>query len=382
MASQQIWASLWFGTAMLLVFSFRVVGQDTQRTGTIKSSVERLDAKACLRAARAALERGDLDCAETLTAEAEKAPLQFASSKRWWADTPAKMWRDIQAARTGESAALIKRIQDQEKMNGGTPPPASGNIVAIVKREPEDWEVFPLPLPAGLEPAWVQIAGRTVSTVQTLRDLAVFQDKFLGRPASAEPPLLEIVGGPISTILTPRDSAVFQQKLAGLEEKSQALLLLAEAGKAIVAGNTAIAREYTRQARNLRPSSSWNQKDLVQLRAYLQRHAGAGPGRPAEKKVSPPPSLSQAPPIDKKPAVKDSGLDLVDQVTTGELQAPPPESADEDEGEPAAEPRNKTTPGSFSGWFVVPAVAAILLLGVALRKLYLGPIVKTGTTSN
>jgi hypothetical protein len=310
-ASQKNWASLWCGTAILLVLPFRVVGQET---------------------------------------------------------------------RPGESGNVNASV---EKMKGGTPPPASGNIVAAVKREREDWAVFPLPLPAGLEPAWVPIAGSTVSTVQTSReDLAVFQDKFLGRPAGAELPLLEVVGGPDSTFQTPRDLAVFQKKIAGLEEKSQALLLLAEAGKAILAGNTAIAREYTLRAKNLRPSSNWNQKDLLQLRAYLQRQAIAGPGRAAETIASSPPSPFQAPPIDKKPAVKDSGLDLLNQVTTGELQAPPSESADEDEREPAAEPTNRTPPGSSSRWFVVAGVAAILLLGVALRKLYLGPIVKTGTTSN
>jgi hypothetical protein len=227
-ASQQIWASWWFGTAILLVLTFRVVGQETRpgESGNVKASMEKTDAKTLIRAARAALERGDLDRAETLTAEA----------------------------------------------------------------------VFPLPLPAGLEPARVQIAGSTINTVQT-----------------------------------PRDSAVFQQKFAELEVKSQALLLLVEAGKALLAGKSAIAREYTLQAKNLRPSSSWNQKDLVQLRAFLQRQAGTGPGRP---------------------------------------------------GEHASEPRNRTPPGSSSRWFVVAGVAAIILFGVALRRFHVGSIVNTGMTSN
>src|ERR1700676_4165538 len=106
MASQRIWVSGWLGMISLLVSSFPVTGQEARPAATIKPSVAVSDGKALLRAARAALERGDLDRAETLTAEAEKAPRQFAAWKNWSAETPAKLWRAIQAARSIETAAL------------------------------------------------------------------------------------------------------------------------------------------------------------------------------------------------------------------------------------------------------------------------------------
>ena len=54
--------------------------------------------------ARTALQQGDPDLAETLVNQAEKAGAGTSSWMQPWADTPAKVRRDIQTARKTGSA--------------------------------------------------------------------------------------------------------------------------------------------------------------------------------------------------------------------------------------------------------------------------------------
>jgi hypothetical protein len=76
------------------------------------------DPKALLAAARSALQNGDLSGAEFFATEAEKA----GGGSSWlqpWADTPAKVQRDIQAARAKQTPVLVKGTSDvTEKKDG------------------------------------------------------------------------------------------------------------------------------------------------------------------------------------------------------------------------------------------------------------------------
>ena len=78
----------------------------------------RMDAKQLLSAARSSLERGDLDRADRLVAESEKANSFW--SVHLWGDSPSKVRRDIQSARVRlaqEKAKLNALAQEKVKQN-------------------------------------------------------------------------------------------------------------------------------------------------------------------------------------------------------------------------------------------------------------------------
>jgi hypothetical protein len=126
-------------------YALNAQGQEGQPgvASPIKPSVAKRDANALLIAARAALERGDLDRADALAAQAEKMPRGLlALIKSKWSDTPAKVRRDIGAARARETATLIERIQEQEKMKAAALPQDTPNGALGETKEREKWPVF------------------------------------------------------------------------------------------------------------------------------------------------------------------------------------------------------------------------------------------------
>ena len=192
-----------------LGYALNARGQEGQPgvAGAFKPSVAKRDANALLIAARAALERGDLDRADALAAQAEKMPRGLlALIKSKWSDTPAKVRRDIGAAKARETATLMERIQEQEKMVAAAPLRDTPNAALGETREREKWLVFrpgdgsggkgpelPKPKATGA-PAWVPADGAP-------RNLAAVQDRFLGMKETAidrqvkKPPLAPVSGG-------------------------------------------------------------------------------------------------------------------------------------------------------------------------------------------
>src|SRR5437899_10182126 len=112
MARMVTWTNGPFALAglMALLWAASAPGQEGQpapaRTVTIPATRDAL-----VGAARAALERGDWDTAENLAVQAERIPRGLlAIIKSRWSDTPAKVRRDVQAARTRAEQAPIETI--------------------------------------------------------------------------------------------------------------------------------------------------------------------------------------------------------------------------------------------------------------------------------
>jgi type II secretory pathway component GspD/PulD (secretin) len=84
-------------------------GTTAKAPTALKAPVAKPDAKTLLTSARAALQKGDLDQAEALATEADKAAAQSRGVlPGWmhpWSDNPAKVRRDIQAARAKQASA-------------------------------------------------------------------------------------------------------------------------------------------------------------------------------------------------------------------------------------------------------------------------------------
>ena len=110
-ATHRAWTQSLCGLAFLLMFGSHaaVMGQDRQpiRAESLPVSA-RLNSGYCLSAARAALERGNLDEAEAWALQAEKAPMRFLDwVKDCFSNGTVKIWREIQIARTREMTAQI-----------------------------------------------------------------------------------------------------------------------------------------------------------------------------------------------------------------------------------------------------------------------------------
>jgi type II secretory pathway component GspD/PulD (secretin)/tetratricopeptide (TPR) repeat protein len=76
------------------------------------------DPKSYVAAARQALDRGDLEIAEHLAKEAEKSSSSW-SSLRLWGDSPAKVLRDVQAARARQSGTKPAVVSGDSKTTFG-----------------------------------------------------------------------------------------------------------------------------------------------------------------------------------------------------------------------------------------------------------------------
>src|SRR5262249_50988142 len=80
------------------------VSQDIAHARTVV--VPSNDPKALVSAARVALNRGDLDQAESLAKQADQASSVWSSMSHLWSDSPSKVLRDVAAARARKPAAM------------------------------------------------------------------------------------------------------------------------------------------------------------------------------------------------------------------------------------------------------------------------------------
>src|SRR5262249_35124813 len=123
------------------------------------------------------------------------------------------------------------------------------------------------------------------------------------------------------------------------------------------------ARPYALQARQLRPKSTWDKDDIVQLLAYLR-----GSTLPATSEEVPDPAMS-APSTDE-------------EATTVAYAPPPPPAVKEtspegpvvndDECEPVARPERRTAPTLAGGWCVVVGIGIGAVLIMLFRQALAG----------
>ena len=98
-------------------------GPTPQGFGAVKG-----DAKSLLAAARAAYKAGELDAAEALAHDAERA----GAASSWlqpWADTPAKVRRDVQAARAEQGPVVVRGpVETPQPNDAAKSPPGMRNF--------------------------------------------------------------------------------------------------------------------------------------------------------------------------------------------------------------------------------------------------------------
>jgi hypothetical protein len=189
------------------------VSADPEQRAVVKAVVARSDSKAWLIAARGVLEKGDLDGAEALVAEAEKAQSRFSV---WylvpWADSPAKVRRDIQSARSNKEFPVF-RPANSKQAQAAKPP---------LKR----------PLPSGVSdqnPVAKQIEKEARNSQPLAKAVPLLatgsavkrQEKPPAATKAAGPPSSDKSGGAPQTIPTLSEGRAFLQRGRQLLRKNE-----------------------------------------------------------------------------------------------------------------------------------------------------------------
>jgi type II secretory pathway component GspD/PulD (secretin) len=261
------------------------------------------DAHALLVSARAALQKGDLDQAELLTAEAEKAAAQARGGlPTWlhpWSDTPAKVRRDIQTARAKEAAALTAKQKAQEK--------AAADAAAAGKEKPQATEAKASPTAyQAIRGLFVRSSSPTSPAGDTAQPGAKKDDKKENQQAAVP--------------ADARDSWTSQPEerpVAPVDKTLAARKLIQEGRKALQAGDLVKARESAEKARDLKPSLSFWEDNPDNLLAAVRRREAqvAKQAAKSEKKTNGPASATAAASADpEKPLTPEEARKLLRQA--------------------------------------------------------------------
>jgi hypothetical protein len=395
--------------AATLMLASDARGQEAQTApyGAPKPSVAKWNAKTLLLAARAALEKGDLDRAEALAVQAEKIPrglLGLIQSN--WTDTPAKVRCDIQAARARETVVLFERFEEKDKIEAAVAPKDTATGVPSARNERETWPIFragdsanikaqesrgPVTTDAvrtkasaGWKPAPREANVAAVSTTTRSgpapKNIAVLQDSFFGidnigadtvkripsaaAPQAAPETKLPSPIVPVSAMEKSDRAVSVNRESVGREPGSEAHVdFLKESAKAFATGNMTAARQLALRAKQLRPSSTWEKDNLAAILSYLRRPPPKE--RTAPQEASLPENL---PPVRLAPTIVDVEADA---------HAQPAISAREEECEPSTPPMQRTVPAISRVWFVLVGMGLSLVL-MALFRLAVRPLPDAG----
>jgi type II secretory pathway component GspD/PulD (secretin) len=218
------------------------------------------DPKGLLAAARQAVDRGDLDHAEQLALEADRAESAW-SMHMPWSDTPAKVLKDVQAAKSKRLADKAK--SDQAKTVASTQPSTA--------------------TPTASKPAATQTAS--AAPTQTA-------------PAAPTTGLKNIPGIPTAQATPEADTQAARE-------------FLKQGRQALQQGNTAKARELCDQAAKKKPLLDWWEPDNPEkLLADIRRAEGKQPAS----------STASASGADQKPEPKALLRQAREQYSAGKLE--------------------------------------------------------------
>lgn len=245
---------------------------DLFRTAEKKDSGAGADVKALMAQARDALKRGEIDTAETLAKQAEKANSGLMS---WvhspWADTPAKVVRDVQAART-KAMAEISPAPKEEKTESSGPFKTVWSYFRTDEKKPM---APPEPSPT--------INAKTSDDKQESGAVAGVRSWFpWNRSASSSPAPKETTRPfeekPKVATEAPRENPVTQVSVPALPERvpgqdgtAQARQYLTIGYKALQENDLEKARRYAYAAKELRPNLAYWEPNPDRLLAEIQR---------------------------------------------------------------------------------------------------------------
>lgn len=234
-------------------------GPNVEASITVKEG----DPKSYLAAARQVLDKGDADFAETLVKEAEKNSSTFT----WmpWGDTPAKVRRDIQAARAKQMQPPALAQTPQEKKETPSVMKKMQNLVT-----PPWWrdrgEEKPAVEATGKPPEF-PVAPKETITQQTVIKNTITKDTTKKAPAGLAKDL-----GPTATSRRPAIEPP-APRLPPAEARAKARRYIDDGYKALAANDLETARHCAEQAKALRPNLDWNERNPDRLLADIQRHS-------------------------------------------------------------------------------------------------------------
>jgi type II secretory pathway component GspD/PulD (secretin) len=219
-------------------------GEDTPRRVLDDVAKARTDPKVLLGAARAALQENQLDRAEMLAHQAEKASSIFATKIKFWGDSPSKVLKDVQAARA-------------RQMTAGTNPNGAGPGVPAPKE-----------------------GQRNIETMK-------FQDGSTPSPAVGDDKPRPGTGS--SSAATPGPSAKsaqapgVQTATNGAANTEKARQLVQQGKKALAEKRYAEARQLGLQASSLKPDLKWWEDTPEKLLADVARAEAGAQAAAAQK---------------------------------------------------------------------------------------------------
>jgi type II secretory pathway component GspD/PulD (secretin) len=263
-------------------------GEDTPQKlldDVTRARGEKLDAKGLLANARAALERGDLDKAEQLAKQADKAE-KWYSGLQVWADNPNKVLKDVQEARTR-----------QPKDGGKDKAPA----VADAKSGKT----------ADKAPAVADAkAGKTVEKTPVTGDAS-------GSKVPSKAPVVADAKGKTPAVADAKSkSPAANIPAPAMRETEAARQLIKQGRQAMQAKNFTEAEKLAKQARDKNPDLNWWDDTPDKLLTDLRRAQGLDPTKTDEVKQVAAKTVDKAAPVsadsksgktaDKAPAVADA----------------------------------------------------------------------------
>ncbi len=247
--------------------------------GAAHGPAPRADSRALLAAARDALNRGDLDQADRLVIQAENA----AAGSRvptWlhpWSETPARVRRDIQAARARKAAQSATADNRPTTLPPVAPPAAAAQAPARPS--------------AGATPP----ASPAATTTNQ------------GPPASSGGTQVTSNASPAPTARPAFAAArVDTAPAATADATATARDLLRQGRQALHEGKLDTARQFAERARGLKPDLDWREDNPERLLADVRRvEAARAPARAAVKPEIKQVAVVEPPP---RPAAADSKL--------------------------------------------------------------------------
>ncbi|MBY0523190.1 MAG: hypothetical protein K2R98_07315 [Gemmataceae bacterium] len=243
----------------------------TKAKAVAKNAGVKLDAKGMLAAGRTALEQGDLDKAEQYAKDADKAESAF--SMHLWGDSPTKLLKDVQTARTKQVASKPPTPTTPRTELPKPSAPRTGEGVASVPPPPvwpKDEETTPKP------PVPTARPSTTAATTPPKPTTPVASVPTTPKPTTP------VAGAPTTPA---RPSTPVASAPSTVDSNPQAARdMLKDARKALQDGNAAKARELAEQAAKKRPNLEWWEDNPDKVLADVRRieaKTGTAPGATA-----------------------------------------------------------------------------------------------------
>ncbi len=269
------------------------------------------DAKSYLTAARQALDKGELDFADALVKDAEQAGSSFS----WmpWGDSPAKVRRDIQAARA-KQPVMPMAAQTPEKNTPSTMAKVTTFFTPPWMRDKKTDDKTTI-VESNVRPPDFPTAPKETTSKQLPAPIA--QD--LG-PAAAPSKTVVAATTPKAPVVDPVLPPA--PKLPPAEANAKARKLIDDGYRALQANDLNTARRCAEQAKALRPDLEWNERNPDRLLAEVQRKAGTATAAAAPSKNAPPPADARALVKQAKALLQQEKLDEAEKVCAQAAQAP------------------------------------------------------------